>query len=373
MKNTNRYDNLLQYTSTLYGETRFENVSLIACQHLLSSTHFLLKHLINKGLKKENIFLIGKCYSTAPEIYHSLIEAQINTSKTSNEYDSHSAYDDQLKRNIINFLKSIPEQKEHIIILDDGGYLICEVNQFIKNKIWSNKTIFGIEQTASGITLIQKQRICFPVINIGKNLAKTSIETEFILSLAIQAITRKEPSCLQEKKKLLIMGNGILGQKLYSRLNHRHDTDIFDINTERTCIPEERLDLSKYDIILGASGSTSIPQKDHLSLKKGCLLISISSSDREFDSVYLRRKVPQNNNCHADLKIDGIHLINSGFPVNFDDNKYGNISIQKIQITLALLLAAMYEAISRKNLKNGLNHLDIEKQKAIRDRFISYE
>jgi hypothetical protein len=56
----------------------------------------------------------------------------------------------------------------------------------------------------------------------------------------------------------------------------------------------------------------------------------------------LREQLPLNEKCHADLEMNGVMLINSGFPVNFDGERE-NIEPELIQLTIALITAGILQ------------------------------
>ena len=72
-------------------------------------------------------------------------------------------------------------------------------------------------------------------------------------------------------------------------------------------------------MIIGATGTNSVTFEDLKNLKHGCHLISISSSDREFPSQYLRTHAVSGKEVHDTYvcKMSNIHLANGGFPISF--------------------------------------------------------
>jgi hypothetical protein len=106
-------------------------------------------------------------------------------------------------------------------------------------------------------------------------------------------------------------------------------------------------------------------------LKKNVILVSASSSDREFSAVHLRSNLPSNTNCHENFLINDIILINCGFPINFAA-EYREIDIDKLQLTRSLLLAAILQAYNHSNSKQkDFIDLDMENQRDIVRRFLS--
>ena len=122
--------------------------------------------------------------------------------------------------------------------------------------------------------------------------------------------------------------------------------------------------MPKADLILGCTGMTSITQAQHRFLKKGCILASASSSDREFDSVFIRAKNPAFYNCFQDVDNGHVTLLNSGFPINFDGKRH-SIAPEKIQITRALLTAGILQALDLAGKAQNMVDLNAIHQAAI--------
>ena len=104
-------------------------------------------------------------------------------------------------------------------------------------------------------------------------------------------------------------------------------------------------------------------------LKRPVSLISASSSDREFDAVYLRQSHYVNTDCHAEIFTDGIYLLNSGFPVNFDDN-YAKIDVKNLQLTRSLILAGIIQAANSTLSKPEILDLDQKYQNLIINNYL---
>jgi len=118
--------------------------------------------------------------------------------------------------------------------------------------------------------------------------------------------------------------------------------------------------LGEFDLIIGCSGKTSIPAEHHPFLKKGCILVSLSSSDREFDAVHLRRRGSKTHCCFDHVDANGVILLNCGFPIGFD-GKEDVDDPEFFQFVRALIIACIAQG-EHKNLKNGLIPLNHEYQ-----------
>lgn len=319
-----------------------DEVCIIGGQHLLQTTHFMLQALYELGLKPDNIFLIGKCYSSNFSVFSQMIEDGINVSHSSTSFKCYQPFDRFYKNEVRKFYNQVVKEvnkknPKRIIILDDGGEFLSRANP----NDFNCKQLIGIEQTSSGYNKFVNQSLKFPIINVARSWAKLKYESPIISEFALQKFLKSLPERTWER--VLIVGGGPLGLAIKEKLKQETQVDIFDTVPERSNIRSLQENLSSYDLIIGCTGSTSIPYTLHDSLKEGCILASVSSSDREFDAHYLRKKANPYEDCHCNLSIDGKLLLNSGFPINFDGGTH-SVPPKYIQLTRALLVAAIFQS-----------------------------
>lgn len=346
---------LIEYVNSK-NKTNLKEFYLVGCQHYLESNQKMIFSLIRKGINPEKIFMINKTYSYNKEIEDKFKLKGINCFNY--KYNSHKSFDLQFKRAIKEFLKQIKKEikpDKKIILIDDGGELIQ-----IANKIFKKNKIYAVEQTSSGFHKLNKLKLNFPVMNIARSQAKLNYETPYIIKDFLKKLYSKLDELEINPKATLIIGKGVLGGYLEKEM--RFKPDFYDIIHKKLKLKKI---IGKYDLIIGATGFTSIPRKLHKKLKHNCCLVSISSSDREFDAVYLRRKIAKTK-PHEDLKIKGIYLLNNGFPLSFQGNKE-EIPHNHIQITRGLMLEGIYESL--KQNKKGIINLNKKAQEDIVKRF----
>lgn len=321
-----------------------EEVCIIGGQHLLQTTHVMLQALYELNLKPDNIFLIGKCYSSNSSVFLQMVEDGIHVSPKSISFESYQSFDQFYKSEVKKFyhqiIKAVNQRKpKKIIVLDDGGEFLSQVDP----DHFDCKNIIGIEQTSSGYNKLSNQSLRFPIINVARSWAKLKYESPIISEFALQKFLKSLPSC--DWKQTLIVGGGPIGLAIRDKLKQQTQVDIFDKLSERSSILSLEDNLSSYELIIGCTGSTSISHKLHPLLKEGCILASVSSSDREFDAYHLRKKTAPYDNCHYHLPVDGKLLLNSGFPINFDGGMH-SVPPKYIQITRALLVAAIFQSVN---------------------------
>lgn len=339
---------MVEYFLDHISELDLQSVVIVGIQHILETTHSMFRSLYRFGLKPENVFLLGKCYSTNLDVMNEMLEDGIFVSPGSQLFDSHQKFDDLFEGEVINNIelcrdKLIKKQPSLVIVLDDGGKFLKLFKQFSSVL---NCPVIGIEQTSSGYELIKSEKLSFPVINVAKEPLKLEIESPMIAEAFCDRLLASLSELKQKCESFLIIGGGPIGSCIYSRLRkHYLKVDIFDKKKKLSNLKDVAFEdcLGKYDCYIGCTGKTSIFKSNHKNLNKGAVLASASSSDREFDAVFLRNKISFYKNCHQTIDVNGIKVLNSGFPVNFDGERE-NITPDLIQLTISLITAAIIQA-----------------------------
>lgn len=356
---------LLKLLSCDYPNNLLKNCYLIACQHILPSTRLLIHSLFDLGLSSEKTALIGKCYSTSQKTYTDLKNEGVYVCPSSLHFNSYETFDMQFQSNISNFLqKSIqqlrPPVEAKIIILDDGGELINQAWKFLQRR-WN---LLGVEQTSSGYYKLKQLKLNFPVVNVARSQLKLEVESPMIAEAqAVQII--KKISLLGSFKKGLLIGNGAIGKALFEKLSSQYDISRYDKIASRSDLNRSELCLKHYGFIIGTTGRIIVGQKEYSKLKKEVVLISSSSSDREFDAVNLRRQRKKMDDCHQDVWCDGVLLANCGFPINFYGSQEDSVHLDKIQLTMGMLFEGVCQGMLEKHSKNGLTNLNQDRQEKI--------
>lgn len=338
---------LLSFAARLVPTVDLQDTVLVGCQHLLSSTVDLCGSLIeHRGLRAENVFLLGKCYSTNQRVARVLERNGIYVSPLSWAYRSGSSFDAQYQgyvRAFLSYVKHSIQQRSfrRVVLLDDGGQLIS----LGKNLGLPPEKVSAVEQTTSGFERLREQRLGFPVVNVARSRMKLQLESPVVASLVQQKLRVLLKKYRIKKPKILIVGKGAIGSSLHAALRKKHVVHVHDIRTHGQVFPHGfRKELGVFDIIIGATGTEILGVKDLRYCRIPVYLVSTSSSDREFPAKYLRLRGPRQSNCHADISFQGIHLINSGFPVNFDGEE-DSAPRNKIQLTRALLILGVLQSI----------------------------
>ncbi len=363
---------LLEYVSCEYPDRDLRNVFIIACQHIVGTTADLFEELFKKGLKPENTFLLGKCYSTNKKTFKHFQQQKIHISPASFAFEKDEPFDETFDRITRAFfaeaLKEIESKSfDKIIILDDGGCLVA----LARDAFSDHENIFAIEQTTSGFEKNKESPPHFPVINIARSKAKLQYESPYIAEKLGEKIEKSLEKYQLLNPNMLIIGAGAIGKALSEVLKKKYTIAVCDIQ-EKHCDfdGQYKEHLQDFNLIIGTTGTPSITLEDLKKMKPGTFLVSASSSDREFPSAYLRQQVQDKESCHDDFFVQKIILLNGGFPLNFNDGSEHPTDPQKIQLTRALLLAGIFEGFSGK-YADGFVDLQEAVQKNIVETFLS--
>lgn len=63
---------LLDFTADYFKKIDFSRTLIICVQHLYSTTYNMFDKLFKMGLKPNNLHIVGKCYSTDPDVFAQL-------------------------------------------------------------------------------------------------------------------------------------------------------------------------------------------------------------------------------------------------------------------------------------------------------------
>lgn len=348
---------LLSITKRMFSDVSLKKTKVLCAQHIVGTTRALFQVLFSLGLLSRNLSVIGKCYSSNPAIVELLQREGVKVDPSSLEFNPLVSFDQQYKENLNRFLNehlADTTHFDHVVIIDDGGELLAALHKLDLPK----HHILGIEQTSAGYHRLKKMDLEIPVINVARSHAKLKYETPFIIDQVIDIAFKKIEQLSLTPQTILIMGNGVIGQGLQARLCNDYQVTMYDAVRALSDIDQEQLKkiLPTIDLIFGCTGQTSIPHHLHPFLKKDAILVSASSSDREFDSVSFRQSLTAPCTPHQDITSHNVHLLNCGFPVNFDSNFFG-IDIPNFQLTRALLLAGVLQALTTRPAP-GLHELD---------------
>jgi S-adenosylhomocysteine hydrolase len=315
-------------------------------------------------LKPENTFILGKSYSTNREVAKFLQDRGVYIHPHSSSFNSHESWDAQFKNYVSEFIKDVLSKINdvssirQIIIVDDGGFIIEQINQ-----LKFSQKIQCVEWTSSGYRKLLNLKLHYPVLNIARSKTKLDIESPIIGSGVVQKVTEQYPDIIHSSKKALIIGAGPIGLAVKKSLEKTgKNVDVIDVDT-----PISELNMNLFDVVIGCTGESVLGENNVKKLGK-VLLVSASSSDKEFSAMTIREHFPRNTDPHKDYLQGEVTLSNSGFPINFD-GRIQFLPLEKIQITLGLIFSGICLTSSRE-FSNGLNDFPTDIGNEITDDYL---
>lgn len=326
------------------------SVVILACQHILEPQKKLFQEAVSFGFKPENIFILGKIYSTSDEVFSEL--RQLGFSVIQPKFNPDKSFDQQHTENclsLVNLARTSLEKAPHLIVLDDGGSLLSVVS-----KEDLNIKIVGVEQTSSGFRKLENLQINFPIYNVARSRIKLELETPFIVELGIRRIKEKIFQYIHAPK-ILVIGLGPIGIEMVQVLK-REGFDVvgYDkIHGEQnlTSLIKENI-----NVVIGTTGNQILSHDELLYLNSitntQVLMVSMSSSDREFEIWKLRDIFNSNNPIHDDLIFENIIITNNGFPITFKGVRI-EATPEQMDRTMSLLFLGILLGCLKEVSKNG--------------------
>lgn len=412
-------DVLKKITANLkHNKPRLKNYFLVAGQHILNTTGSLLEWIIKElELPAENIYLIGKSYSTAKNVLRSIekdlqVYCQPNSRQIAlggfcDSYDTDIAL--LWNKLFIRVLKDIAENKpiDGIFVLDDGGHLfkmipadLAYLTDLKNNRI----PLIGIEQTASGIN--SSKKFPHPIIEVATSAAK-GLEAPMLAKLTEELLHQLESlffnynsvyrTKLFNLSKLTfgVVGLGTVGSATIKHLKNMGYSKLiaFDYDdSKRHLYHKEKIYfaknilefIEKTDLIFGCTGTDFMNtdkkklascinkiEQHHKPYPK--ILISLSSKDTEFNSLLTHIHQNNRNMHHKNMIINPLKdviypehnpkviIVSGGTPFNFTKVHKGltdySISPKNIQLIRGLLAGAILQAHNMMQNKHNYSEL----------------
>lgn len=335
---------LIQETFDLFNKNNTPDLSktyVYACQHVLRPREKMLPLLVKFGIPKNNIFILGKAYSTNNKLLRELRKAGFNVNQP--PFDSKRTFDEQHHQHCVQLFEDFQKNVSsgsRVIVLDDGAALLSVFNQNFA-KIDKKIEVMGIEQTSSGFRKLENKKLRFPIINVARSPVKLDEESPAIAATCLEKMSVYFPQKNITDKRYFVVGLGPIGQAFVKELQSRGEDVVgYDINSGDNNLTE-KIESTKSNIVIGATGSASVSRSDIEyinSLGYPIYLVSASSSDREFPASFYRKNQAQNT--HTEIKYGNVIFVNGGFPINFEINQREE-GIEWIEQTICLILGSI--------------------------------
>lgn len=343
---------------------------VVAHQHLLPSIVPFLEKVASHLESPSQLYLLGKPYSTVPEVEQQLGKLGMRVVPTNNyagvpgEY--RSGINDLLARLWEDVNRSMADTaSEELILIDEGGWLISSIPDHLKVFVVS-----CIEQTSSGI---RNHPTDVPMISVAESAAKRYFESPFIANAIVKKM--QSQGWIWDGVRIGIVGHGFLGSALSAQLgNMGFEVRSYDPKANESGISAHGIKelIAGSDLILGCTGQDVLdPNVDLSGLAGDKVFASCSSGDVEFNRLIhmVRRYGADYGEAFSNIEgyaNDGqlmVSILNGGCPINFDRvtewEERGDI-----QLTRNLMLSALSQTLSISEFPGSIM-LDPEKQMEI--------
>lgn len=365
---------VLEYLSRKYSNSKPQSkeLSLFAIQHLLPDAIALFKSFQICEFKE--ITVIGIPYSTKNKIVTELGRLGLNvvTVPFTEMYQT-------VEKELYNMLGKC--DSKNLIILEDGGYATPILHKPpCESMIGRCKGV--VEQTKNGLWRDREiDNLRVPIVSPAESKLKDSVEAPAVgeaVANTLQDILGAIGISL-EGRKIGVIGYGAIGMNVALSLKSRKAIVwCSDINVERKIaartmgfITDTKSNMIRnVEIIIGATGRTSIDRDDILNLRHGAYICSASSKNieinlKELDLLTVQRE-RRSNHIEKHILRNGkeINLIGGGFPINF----IGKYSVPGD--VMDLILSELFVCVMRvrdNDLPPGIYPLTPEEERKIAD------
>lgn len=339
-----------------------QGLKIILAQHLVPTILPLFEALVECGAKPEDIYALGKIYSTNPEVVQELKRLGVNLRLSARTQMGDYEKDLKLGASYLwqELFNSTQGQFEPqgILVLDHGGFL----RQTLPPQLLGKYPIVAVEHTAKGFFADSANIV--PVIDMARSRAKKLLEPDAIVSQALNALREWESN--YSGAKIGIIGCGSIGRALLEQLRREHIScsffDIDPLSSKSGCrVKSTTALINQSDIIFGCTGRDIAREVNWSSITGNKTFLSLSSGDIEFASLLKRSS---ERGCGLEtiyLSTDEteIRIPYGGFPCNFAFAVKGDTG-ERIQITRSLTLLSTVQAavLLRRNLAIEISPAD---------------
>lgn len=372
------------------------DTAIVAVQHMLWQTVDLFRAICNLGVRHENIFALGKVYSTAPEVIDTLRTLGVTIAASSKPPPGY--FDEYFSQDVRRFWEIVQSglsrrNIKRIIVLDDGGECIKHTPPDLTRQY----AIGGVEQTTQGITLFKEQPPPYGLASWARAAVKLYIGSSIFSQQLITNLRREFLNGqLLQAKQVGIMGLGSIGVAMAKFLLRDSNKVFFYDRDANLRIPRylqrriTRLDsleqlITSCEYVFGCTGKNPFKDTWPMKYRPGIILISGSSGDQEFGPIIRDLKQYPSFNVHPvslDITCDGpwgpIFIPYQGYPYNFILRDGEAVPTRIVQLETGGLLAgliqtrihlAFYEKGVEKNA--GIHRVSPEAQQFVYETWIT--
>jgi len=373
------------------------DTAIVAVQHMLWQTIDLFSAVVGLGVKRENIFALGKVYSNSPVVIGALRDRGITV--VDNNFPAPGQFERYLERDVDRLWETVrrnlaQRDVKRILVLDDGGQCITRAPAEVLQKY----ELCGVEQTSFGMFLFKEKPPRFAVMAWARTAVKLNIGGPIFSHCLLNKFeSRILGGGLLTGANVGIIGLGSIGGAMANLTARQHNNVFFydpDLQLE---VPQrlagrivrvESLEelMLRCDYVFGCSGCQ--PFRDHWPLKyrPGIKLFSASGGDQEFGAIIndLRTRpdfsvAPQTwDICSTKGPCGRISIAYLGFPYNFVSRDLEAVPTNVVQLETGGLLAALIQARNYLSLcetgdaeNSGIHRISPEAQSFVYQRWLT--
>jgi hypothetical protein len=340
-----------------------KGTAIVAVQHMLWQTIDLFEATTTLGVRRENIFALGKVYSNSPVIVGALRDRGItiveSTMPAPGEFDTCFRYDVERLWEVVS--RTLPGRDiKRILVLDDGGRCITQMPAELLRKY----QVAGVEQTSFGMFLFEEKPPPFAVVSWARAAVKLHVGGPIF---SHWLLTKLESRVLGghrlTNEDVGIIGLGSIGSAMAHLLARQQNNVLFYDPDPRLQIPVylqkriSRVDsleelMLRCDYVFGCSGRRPFKDQWPMKYRPGIKLFSASAGDQEFGPIINDLKArsefkvtPSAWDICADYGPSGpISIAYLGYPYNFVSRDIEAVPTAVVQVETGGLLAALLQA-----------------------------
>ena len=340
-----------------------EDTALVSVQHMLEQTVDLFETIADMGVRRENIFALGKVYSNSNVVIKTLRKRGVTV--VDSIMPEPGQFDQFFEQDCRRLWQAVAEalasrRIKRILVLDDGGFCITAVPP----ELLKRYSMCGVEQTSLGMFLFEEKPPPFAVFSWARAAVKLEIGGPIFSQCLIERLTTSlRERMVWQREQLGLIGLGSIGRAM-ANLAAREGKQVFFYDPRRdlqVCPTLQRhvtrlesLEelMMRCDCVIGCSGRNPFKNNWPLNHKPGIRLLSGSSGDQEFGPIinYLKTKpdfhVDEASwDVRSELGPSGpIQIAYLGYPYNFVSRAPEAVPTRIVQLETGGLLAALIQA-----------------------------
>lgn len=361
-----------------------EGLELLLLQHQMQDVCVQLRGFFEWGVRPEDVWWLDIPYTSHAAVRETAAHLGVPRENLwVHSFGSHEVYKGHQVRRVGRWLaeRASAGRGKRLLVLDDGAYYLRALDAAVEPG-----SVAVVEQTQRGLNMVREHPqgeailASLPVVNVAESRPKKGVEPRFIAEAVAGALEEAmgEYGAEGARAPWLVLGWGAIGAAVTAVLREAlgkpaAEVAVWDVDSNRLELALAQgyqrwlrhEDTRRYGLVLGCTGRPSFPLGELDCLADGALLASASSSGVEFsrDGTLARAKRGAGVELRNPAELDGLHaplrlaafgkelvLLNGGFPLNFDGQRYDRIPPAKVQMTAGLMMVGALQAAASRGV-----------------------